>query len=133
MDSNQMDLLAYQPETDPLDGMTEEQRQVFALIESRKGKANALPVAAITRATGIADRRARDVVKSLVEEHHIPIGSCTAGFYIAETEEEILEVYHTFLSWAFSVLNRAKAFKRNARLDEILGQLKLELRPSASQ
>jgi hypothetical protein len=133
MQSNQMDLLSYQPPRFSREGMSEEQRAIIGMIEDRKGKSMALPVAALTRATSIPDRRARDVVKSLVEEHRIPIGSCTAGFYIAETEEEIQEVYHTFLSWAFSVLRRARAFKQSSHLDEILGQLRLELGPDASQ
>lgn len=111
----------------------EELVPVLELVQSRKGKANAIPVAAITRETGIPDRKARDMVKQLVEIHHYPIGSCPAGFFMAETEAEILECYRTLLSWAFSVLVRAKAFKKNSRLDEVLGQLKFELDPGASQ
>ncbi|MCK5607579.1 hypothetical protein KAR91_37190 [Candidatus Pacearchaeota archaeon] len=111
-------------------GMSVEMRSILRIIQKCKGKAQAIRVAVITHETDIPDRKARDLVKHLVEDHHYPIGSCPAGFFMAETKEEIEEVYHTMVSWALSVLKRASAFKKNSRLDEVLGQLKLELKPS---
>jgi hypothetical protein len=72
----------------------------------------------------------RDTIKVLVETYNQPIGSGSSGFFIAQSSEEILEVYHNLLSRAFSILKRAKVFKNNAHLDEALGQLRMELKPS---
>ena len=119
----QMDLLAH--ESGP--ALPEELQKLYALVKNRQGKAAAISAAELVSQTGIPDRKMRDLVKALVEEHGIPIGSCPSGFFIAETAEEIDTVCHTYLAWAFSLLKRAKAFKRNSRLDEILGQLKLEM------
>lgn len=125
----QLDLLAYRPDQKE---MTVEQSLIHEIIKSHHGKESAISAAEIVALTGIGDRKMRDIVKTLVEDHGIPIGSCPAGFFIAVTEKEILGVFRTYLSWAFSLLKRASAFKRNSHLDEILGQLRLELEGSVS-
>ena len=122
----QEDLFSQKREPD----MSDEMRSILRIIQRCKGKAQSIRVAVITHETGIPDRKARDLVKQLVEDHNYPIGSCPAGFFMAETKEEIEEVYHTMVSWALSVLKRAKVFKNNSRLDEVLGQLKMEIKPS---
>lgn len=115
-----MDLLEY-------GNLTEEQRKIHALIAPRSGRQKAISVASITLATGIPDRRARAIVKELVEAKGFPIASCTSGFFVPETEAEIEEAVHQYLSWGFSLIKRAYGFKKNHRLQEILGQLQLEM------
>jgi 3-dehydroquinate synthase class II len=110
--------------------MSDEVRKIYDLICHHREKKNGIKVKRITALTGIPDRSVRDTIKVLVETYNQPIGSGSSGFFIAQSSEEILEVYHNLLSRAFSILKRAKVFKNNAHLDEALGQLRMELKPS---
>jgi hypothetical protein len=107
--------------------LSDDQSAVYRCIESRKGKAQAVSAAEIVRHTGIADRRARALVKELVEDHGLPIVSCPSGFFVPATEEEIAAAYRQSVSWALSLLHRASCLKRSSDLQRIVGQLRLEV------
>lgn len=107
--------------------MTEEQESVYRHIAPRKGKAAAISAPELTDMTGIPDRRARAVVKELVEEIGLPIASCPSGFFIPVTEEEVAAARRQYVSWALSLLQRASRFGNSSRIKEICGQLRLEV------
>ena len=108
-------------------GMHDDVKTVYLSVYKHKSKSDAIKELAITTQTGISGRKVRDCIKTLVETFHKPIGSCSHGFFIASTSDEINEVYNNLVSRALSTLKRAKAFKANSRLEEVLGQLQLEL------
>ena len=112
--------------------MPDEVREIYKLICHHRGKKNGIKTKRLTALTDIPDRSVRDAIKVLVEVYNQPIGSGPSGFFVAQSSEEILEVYHNLLSRAFSMLKRAKVFKNNAHLDEALGQLRMELEPPSA-
>jgi len=108
--------------------LSDEQRLVYECIAPCQGKAAAIPVAEIIRRTGIQDRKARGIVKELVEEKGHMIASCPTGFYVPVTPEEVREVYRQYVSWGLSLLTRASRIRNSPRLQSMLGQLELELK-----
>lgn len=83
---NQLDL-TYEPE------LTPEQRRVWNIIRTRRGRAAAIPMPDVARAAygdEKATRRVQTIVKELIEAGH-PIGSASSkpnGYWILETDEE---------------------------------------------
>jgi hypothetical protein len=74
---------------------------------------------------GLGDSRVRHIIKELVEVHGVAIGSCSAGFFIPETPDEVQAMRRLFLSHAYSLLKRVSALDKNCDLSGILGQLQL--------
>lgn len=108
--------------------LSDEQRLILDCISPCRGKAAAIPVAEITRRTGVPDRRARAIVKELVEEKGQFLASCPTGFFVPETPDEVREVYRQYVSWGLSLLTRASRIRNSPRLQSMLGQLELELK-----
>lgn len=101
------------------------------VLLAHKGRENAIAVPKAAEAAGLAMRHAQDVVKALIEEHGVPVGSSyekPAGWYLVATDAEREENRTALRSRALSILRRAKAFdpRANLRLAEIFqGQLPL--------
>ncbi len=107
---------------------SEEERELWELIKPRTGKESAVSAAELSRNTGIADRRLRDMVKALVEKRGMAICSCPRGYYIPQTPEEIEETLHMLVSWALSAMKRASRLRRSRKMAQLVGQLEIELR-----
>lgn len=116
------------------DLLSEEQRLLLSVLVRCHGQANAKPVPELANLAGLSPRRAQDVVKELIEEWGIPIGSAYvpphAGWYVCATEPERRENYDALGRRALSILKRRKAFnpRHNTVLNVIFaGQLPLPL------
>ena len=73
------------------------------------------------------EREIRETIKHLVTQHGQRIGSCSKGYFMIETDQELIEACKYYHGYALSLLY-VEARLRNMNLAELLGQLSLELR-----
>lgn len=111
----------------------EERRQVAAVlgvIRSRRGRAAAIPMQEIAARTGVTERSVQSIVKFLVEERQIPIGTATSrpfGYFILASDAERRACRNSLLRRALSTLEHAKAFDQDGIVAPLVGQAKLAL------
>jgi len=107
--------------------LTEEEFSVFAVLRRRKGKERAIGKKELAKILGMDERMVRRVIKALIEEHGVPVGSdYVRGYFIVAAPEEVEETYQTLKNHALSILKRAAVLKRIS-LKRLLGQLEVEL------
>ena len=111
--------------TDPLPSLPVDHLRVLQVIEDHRGKRNAILSPWVAETVGLGDRKVRQLIKELVEDHGIAIGSCSSGFFIPGTPEEVQALRRFFLAHAYSLLKRVSALDKNCDLAGILGQLQL--------
>lgn len=94
--------------------MDSDSQYILRLIRNRSGKQSAISVDTIANITGIGGRTVRDIVKNLIEHHHIRIGSSLgnpSGYYMIVTDEEAEENERTLRKLGVSILTRAAVLK----------------------
>jgi len=91
------------------------ERAVFnALWPCFVGRARAIARVNLVEHTGLPDREVREALKSLAENHGVPIGSAVSppsGYFIINTRAEAADVYRTLRSYGLSSLQRAAAIR----------------------
>lgn len=110
--------------------MTDEEKSITGILTKATGRERAVSVRAITRMTGINERRVRQIVKHLIERHHFPIGSTTtapSGYYMITDNDERVMVRKSLTGRALSILKRASVYDKAGWVGAITGQLELEL------
>jgi len=104
---------------------------VLTRIRRCKGRAAAVSMHAIAEETEIAPRDIQAIVKALVEERHLPIGTATSkpyGYFWIATEAELRAVRNQFIRRGASTLAHARAFDNEQLVAPIVGQLELALK-----
>jgi hypothetical protein len=104
---------------------------VLFLIRKCKGRAAALSMHAIAEATKIPTRDIQAIVKVLVEERHLPIGTAVTkpiGYFWIETDQERRAVRNHFIRRGVSTLAHARAYDDQQLVAPIVGQLELALK-----
>jgi hypothetical protein len=107
---------------------------VLRLLEDHRGKDGAVSrldlvkrVNAIYPFSPIGERRVRQTIKHLREQHGAWIGSRGRGYFMAQTNDEVQSIYGYYRGRALSELvSAAKILKKS--LPELLGQLSFEFR-----
>lgn len=94
--------------------------QIQSVLETlRPGKGEALRADVIRRITGLprgrTEESVREIVKILIFERGIPVGSCSNGYYLIQTPEELEEVVEDLSSRAAGCLSRARRLLINFR------------------
>jgi hypothetical protein len=110
--------------------MSPEERRVAEIIAKCRGRSKAVAVRHLSYKTGLDERKIREIVKTLVEHHRLPIGSTSAvpgGYYIITDAQELRQVRRSLIRRAVSILHRAKAYDRTGWVTEMIGQLSLKL------
>lgn len=110
--------------------MTPEMERIAKIIYRHQGRTNPVKSVVIAYRTGMDERKVRELVKGLVEDHRLPIGSTSskpAGYYIITDPGELRQVRRSLIRRAISILNRAKAYDRAGWVAEMAGQLALKL------
>lgn len=94
--------------------MTLQQAQVWALIQQRIGRGSAIRRRDLARATGITDRKLRDIIHDLVVVHKKAIISdyTHGGYYLPANEQEVAEHVRVLEAHALSILHRMATLKR---------------------
>lgn len=110
---------------------SEEARMVEAVrvvIEPRRGRAAAITMHEISALTGLQTRLIQSIVKFLVEERHLPIGTATTrpfGYFVIETDEERRSVRNHFVRRALSNLEHARAYDTDSIVAPLVGQIEI--------
>ena len=104
--------------------------KVLSVIRSFAGRENAVSMHYIAAHTGVSTRDIQDIVKFLVEERSVPIGSATSkpyGYYIIRSDEELRLNYQQFVRRGVSNLKHARAYNKASIVGPIVGQLEIEV------
>ncbi|MDZ4042895.1 MAG: hypothetical protein U1D96_05295 [Eubacteriales bacterium] len=110
--------------------MTPEEDRIAKIIFKHRGRSNPVQVTVLSYKTGIDQRKVREIVKGLIEDHLLPIGSTSskpAGYYVITDPRELRLVRRSLIRRAVSILNRAKAYDRGGWVSEMAGQLTMRL------
>lgn len=102
--------------------------QVLHLVRAYEGRENAISMHHIEVLTGIRARQVQSLVKRLVEERGLPIGTTTRapfGYYWIVNEHERRDCRNHLLRRALSTLRHAKAFDSDAIVAPLVGQLEI--------
>jgi hypothetical protein len=103
---------------------------VLSRIRSCRGRAAAVSMHLIAEETEIATRDIQAIVKYLVEERHLPIGTAMnepIGYFWITTDAERKAVRDHFIRRGVSTLRHAKAYDHEQLVGPIVGQLELAI------
>ncbi len=109
--------------------LSEMEQRVAAAIRRHDGTD---PVAAadIVAVTGLSDRAVRNIVRDLVIEHGLPIGSCCAcdrpGFFWISDPEELKKAADRHVRFGIVNILRGRRLYRYNK-DELIGQVEAAL------
>jgi hypothetical protein len=106
--------------------LTEEERAVWELIEPRRGKGIALLGPYIAVRTGLDYTTVRAIISHLVNHHGYLIASCSRGYYVPVTPEEVAAATRSLRHRGIMILMRAARLQKSS-LEDVFGQARLEL------
>jgi hypothetical protein len=104
--------------------------EVLDLIRERVGRENAISMHEISRRLAIDKRDVQAIVKFLVEERSVPIGSAVQrpyGYYLIDSDDELRRNYQHFVRRGVSNLKHARAYMNASVVGPIVGQLEIEI------
>lgn len=109
--------------------LSEMEQRVAAAIRRRDG-ADPVAAAEIVAITGLTDRAVRNIVRDLVIEHGLPIGSCCAcdkpGFFWISDPAELRRAADRHVRFGIvNIIRGRRLYKYNK--DELIGQLEAAL------
>lgn len=107
----------------PTGDMTHDEMNILRMIQ--RGKANAIKEKVLSAATGLQGVEVRETIRHLIMEHGVLIASCSHGFFIAETAEEITEATRSLRHRGIMILMRAAKLQKIA-IEDVFGQAVLE-------
>jgi len=96
--------------------MTDLEKRLLAILPF--GRENAVPAGDLSRALGLTPGHAtfpdlRDLIRTVLRDEHIPIGSCVDGYFLVDSEEECEAVCASYEQRAAAIRER-KAWLREA-------------------
>jgi len=112
-----------------------EEQIVFDEIDNHRGRDFAISVPILTRCVqirlgeSISEVKIREIVRTLIVEHGMPIGSATnhpPGYYIITDAKELKEAIRSLKGRIYKLSIRAKRLEDYDRRN-FVGQLELEL------
>jgi hypothetical protein len=106
--------------------LTDEERRIWNIITERRGLAAAILGPAIAEVTGIDYVTMRAIISHLVNFHGYLIASCSHGYYVPVTPEEIITATKSLRIRGIKILRRA-ARLQNSSMEDVFGQATLDL------
>lgn len=108
-------------------------RLVWDLIRRRTGSDSAITRADLCEATGIHDRRVRQIVSELVTEHNfLIVAAATGGYYVTDASADRAAYARREISKAIHNLDRAEKIAGPQVFLENAGQVRLMLQGAES-
>ena len=107
--------------------LSEDERTVLRAL--RWGRAGAVTIAGLEAVTGIGGRKVQEIVRTLREDHAVPIGTAMGrpfGNYLIDDPKELAEVFALFRARGLSNLKQAAAL-RGQSLRRYLAEVQTEL------
>ncbi|MEM7416815.1 MAG: hypothetical protein AAF389_15015 [Gemmatimonadota bacterium] len=114
MSQGTIDFTATTPRID-FSKLDKDERAVASLLTTRRGSSRAMKVPAIAKAVGLPTRQVQHIVRSLIVDHGIPIGTSMRepyGNYLAVTSEERSAIAKLHRARAEAEMERARVFER---------------------
>ena len=109
--------------------MNQEELAVWQIIETHRGKAQAISYGRLAWVTGLPERKVRQIVHDLILAHRKPICASydhkCGGYYMPQTAAEIRETVEKLRKHGISILSHAAALSKMS-LPKYLGQLSLQ-------
>ncbi len=105
--------------------LTGEESRVLAAISGRRSRGNTVTGEVLSALTGIDYKRLREVIAHLINHHGCLIASCTRGYFIPVTPEEISEATRSLRHRGIMILVRASKLQK-ASLEDIFNQARIE-------
>ncbi len=105
-----------------------ERHRAAMVLHAHLGRERAISASNLSELLGLPERRTRELVASLINEHGVPVGSSTEkppGYYIIVDPKELDAVCASLKSRALKILLRLSRLQK-ASLEKVLGQLSLE-------
>lgn len=92
-------------------------RDIIAVLVNHKGKDSAITVSEIANRIssqnfGYSCAPIRAIIREIIEDEKLAIGSCVKGYYLIETEEERHEVIDNLTSRVIGIRSRIDLLKR---------------------
>ena len=106
--------------------MTNEERAIYRLL--RSGRASAISVKALEEETGFPDKMVRQIVRDLIMDRGVLIGSSVGdppGYFIPETAEEAITATRTLRHRGIMILMRAAKLQR-CSVELVFNQARIE-------
>ena len=103
--------------------LTTEEMHILRLLQ--RGGKNAVKEKALAAATGLQGVEVRATIRHLIMEHGVLIASSGAGFFIAETEDEIKTATRSLRHRGIMILMRAAKLQKIS-VEEIFHQARFE-------
>lgn len=105
--------------------MSEAEIAVLSLLQH--GRTNAIKERALVSATGLQGVFVREIIRSLIMNHSVPVASCAQGFFIAETEDEISSATKSLRHRGIMIIMRAAKLQKIS-VEEVFGQARMEFK-----
>ena len=106
--------------------LTDEEQRVWQSVSERAGRPQAILGPRIAELARVDYDTARQIIAHLVNDHGMLIASCSRGYYIPETPEEILDATKSLRHRAIMILLRASKLQKTS-LEAVFHQGRLEL------
>jgi len=90
---------------------------IIAFLKRRRGKENAITVADMADKIGMYDDvvtnpRTRQLIREIIDDLSLPIGSCQQGYYLISNLAEYEEYSQNLFSRAISIQTRRKNLRK---------------------
>ncbi len=108
------------------DTLTPEEALIVSLLASHRGKDSAVKAQVMEERFNMSNVEVRKTIRHLIDFHGMCIGSSGAGYFMAETPDEIDAVTRSLRHRGISSLARAAKLQK-AAVEEVFNQARLEL------
>ncbi|MCK9420241.1 MAG: hypothetical protein M0R70_12765 [Nitrospirae bacterium] len=106
--------------------LTQEEHIVWSAIRDRLGRDRALLGTVIAECAGIDYVTVRAIISHLVNFHGCLIASCSRGYYVPVTPDEVQTSTRSLRHRGIMILLRAARLQKSS-IEDVFGQAKLEL------
>lgn len=121
--------------------LLDEERRIAQILRFHKGKQTALPLKDLALKLGsdgsaVSDRLVKALIRSLIVDFRLPIGSCRGelhGYYLIRTIEEARDTARPLVNEIKKLAQRVRVNVGRHYALEILGQVQLELEKEQEQ
>lgn len=116
----------------PATSLTPDEKAVLAVLQQHRGRAEAVGLEVVAGISGVSERGVQSIVVTLIEQHHVPIGSAVKkpmGYFLIETDEELAESLGQLVHRITALAKRIAALKR-VTTPIVLQQLAIDMEAS---
>ena len=108
--------------------LSAEEQRVLSVLERHRGREAAISSPQLAAAAGVSERRLRDLLRHLVLEHQVPLGSSSgrpAGYWLIASDEERVQTRDSLLRRGLKNIQRSRAYDTSGFAARLVGQFEL--------